>query len=306
MVPRSPAGQGRCGRRLRGRPASGLGLIAVAGGLAQYGHRSQVFAVAAWRSGGAAAKHVAGSRATGVQRYASGFGKDIEKRKDGGKIEKSKGKERKGVEEPETLWDAVKPKTPRQKREEELARRPRTAKGELSTTRLNELRDKAITQRIKREREIDDYERGRAMLAKYGPAVGVMPKKVADRVAARGAVGGGSVYSIMVGVFIFAGWLYKTQNLIIPPGMLAIGTLVLLFLAIGASSYGLMSASWDEDREGSALGWEEFQKNAGYIGDGFRKASLQPEYEKAIDQRREKRKKLAAVQEAKGVITDGS
>jgi Photosynthesis affected mutant 68 len=30
-----------------------------------------------------------------------------------------------------------------------------------------------------------------------------------------------------------------------------------------------MSASWDPDREGSALGWDEFQRNSKNLKDGF-------------------------------------
>ncbi len=39
------------------------------------------------------------------------------------------------------------------------------------------------------------------------------------------------------------------------------------FLGLGVLglSYGAISASWDEDRVGSRVGWEEFQKNLGYL-----------------------------------------
>merc|ERR1719419_1104059 len=93
--------------------------------------------------------------------------------------------------------------------------------------------------------------------------------------------------------------LYRTQDIIIPPTLMAFITLCLLFLAIGGSSYGMTSASWDPEKKGSLLGLEEFGENVKAIGEGFRKFSMQGEYEKAIELRKERRKLLEAKQEKK-------
>jgi hypothetical protein len=37
-------------------------------------------------------------------------------------------------------------------------------------------------------------------------------------------------------------------------------------------TYSIVSASWDEDREGSLLGVEEFQKNVGNIKEGLERS----------------------------------
>mmetsp|Transcript_82389 Transcript_82389/g.228590 ORF Transcript_82389/g.228590 Transcript_82389/m.228590 type:complete len:309 (-) Transcript_82389:144-1070(-) len=169
----------------------------------------------------------------------------------------------------------------------------------LSTSKLKDLRDKTLALRQKREAELDEYEEGRALIAKYGPKVAVMPEKVAQRAAKRGMVIGGSFYGVMLGVFAVGIFLFKTQELIIPPTLMAFVTLALLALAIGGSSYGMMSASWDEDREGSLLGTEEFGKNVKAIGEGFRRMSMQDEYEKAIELRSERRRLLQAKEEKK-------
>lgn len=169
----------------------------------------------------------------------------------------------------------------------------------LSTTKLKDLRDKTLALRQKREAELDEYEEGRAMIAKYGPKVAVMPEKVAQRAAKRGMVIGGSFYGTMIAVFAVGILLFKTQEIIIPPTLMAFVTLALLALAIGGSSYGMMSASWDEDREGSLLGTEEFGENVKSIGEGFRRMSMQEEYEKAITLRRERKKLLEAKEEKK-------
>lgn len=169
----------------------------------------------------------------------------------------------------------------------------------LSTTKLNDLRDKTLALRQKREAELDEYEAGRAMIAKYGPKVAIMPEVVAQRAAKRGMVIGGSFYGVMLLVFGVGILLFKTQDVIIPPTLMAFITLILLGLAIAGSSYGMMSASWEEDKEGSALGIEEFGNNVKALGEGFRKLSMQSEYEKAIVARNERRKLLEAKEQKK-------
>lgn len=169
----------------------------------------------------------------------------------------------------------------------------------LTNTKLTDLRDKTLALRMKREAELDEYEEGRALIAKYGPKAAVMPEKVAQRSAKRGMVVGGTFYAAMLAVFAFGIFLYKTQDLIIPPSMMAFVTLFILGLAIFGSTYGMMSASWDPDKEGSLLGVDEFGDNVKAIGEGFRKLSMQDEYEKAIVVRRERKNLLAAKEEKK-------
>merc|ERR1712039_211817 len=101
-------------------------------------------------------------------------------------------------------------------------------------------------------------------------------------------------YFAMIAVFGVGIFLFKTQDLIIPPTLMAFATLFLLGLAIFGSGYGMMSASWDPDKEGSLLGTEQFGENVKAIGEGFRRLSVQDEYEKSIQLRRERRKLLAA------------
>jgi len=171
--------------------------------------------------------------------------------------------------------------------------------GELTNTRLKDLRDKTLAVRQRREAELDEYEEGRALIAKYGRQVGVMPQKVAQRTAKRGVVIGGAFYGAMLALVAGGIILYKTQDLIIPPTLMAFGTLFLLGLAIFGSAYGMMSASWDPNKEGSLLGAEEFGENVKAIGEGFRRTSMQDEYDKALKLRSERRKLLAAKEQKK-------
>ncbi|CAE7489574.1 PAM68 [Symbiodinium pilosum] len=121
-----------------------------------------------------------------------------------------------------------------------------------------------------------------------------MPQPVAERVAKRGMVIGGSFYATMIAVFALGIFLVKTQEIIIPPTLMAFVTLALLGLAIFGGSYGMMSASWDPEKEGSALGAEEFSENMQILGEGFRRATLEEDYEKALEARNERRKLLEA------------
>lgn len=180
-----------------------------------------------------------------------------------------------------------------------LAKDERQGRGQLTKSKLQDLRDKTLAQREKREAELDEYEEGRALIAKYGPEAGVMPKKVAERTAKRGMVIGGAFYGVMLGVVAFGIILYKTQEVIIPPTLMVFITLSLLALSILGSSYGMMSASWDPDSEGSLLGTDEFSKNMGIIGEGLRRGSMQQDYDKAIGQRQERRALLEAKEEKK-------
>lgn len=223
-----------------------------------------------------------------VRRRASGFSSDA--RKQGG--ESGQGFSSDGGND-----------EARAKKSKALAKDTSDAKSrELARTKLQDLREKTLAQRAKREAELDEYEEGRALIAKYGPKVARMPEKVAQRTAKRGLVIGGAFYGTMLTVFISAAVIYKTQDIIIPPSLVAFITLGLLATSVLGSSYGMMSAQWDPNKEQSVLGVEEFGDNVKAIGDGFRKATMQQEYEKGIDQRRQKRKLLEYKQKKRELL----
>ncbi|MCF3606526.1 PAM68 family protein [Planktothrix agardhii 1033] len=43
-------------------------------------------------------------------------------------------------------------------------------------------------------------------------------------------------------------------------------------LSVLGLSYGVLSASWDEEAPGSILGWQEFKLNLGRMQDGWKAA----------------------------------
>lgn len=128
----------------------------------------------------------------------------------------------------------------------------------------------------------DDSEfvpRGPTMRANYvdrglmepelGPDSGILPQVVADRMIQRIA---GFAGIPLAGLFaFFAGYFvakYKYDITVIP-AVVAYTTLG----CIGASgfgiTYGIMSSSWDEEKEGSKLGLKEFSMNILRARDGL-------------------------------------
>ncbi len=90
-----------------------------------------------------------------------------------------------------------------------------------------------------------------------------IPKVVSDRMARRAALFSGTptflgVATFFVSYFIVShGWV-KLPNvavLLVSMGFFGLGVLGL--------SYGILSASWDEDRLGTKIGWQDFKVNWG-------------------------------------------
>ena len=93
------------------------------------------------------------------------------------------------------------------------------------------------------------------------PAAGVMPEVVSQRMLGR------IIPFASIGVFgsflTFAGFWYANTKLELdlPPQIVAYVTQALLLLSFAGVTYGVMSTSWDEEREGSLLGTENLRRN---------------------------------------------
>jgi Photosynthesis affected mutant 68 len=62
------------------------------------------------------------------------------------------------------------------------------------------------------------------------------------------------------------------QGIELPNVAVLLVSLGCLGLGVLGLSYGVLSASWDEDRSGNALGWSEFQLNFGRMVEGWKEA----------------------------------
>jgi len=72
----------------------------------------------------------------------------------------------------------------------------------------------------------------------------------------------------MTSFFVFY-WILSHEWLELPPYFVLFVTIGLFGLGFLGLSYGIFSASWDENRAGSWWGLEEFKLNWGRLGDSI-------------------------------------
>ncbi|MCC3474210.1 MAG: PAM68 family protein [Microcoleus sp. PH2017_15_JOR_U_A] len=107
---------------------------------------------------------------------------------------------------------------------------------------------------------------------KTGPQAQSIPEAVSKRMISRIAVFCGAPTLLGISTFFVSylivskGWfdLPNTAVLLVSMGCFGLGVLGL--------SYGVLSASWDEEASGSTLGWEEFNTNFGRMREAWRDA----------------------------------
>lgn len=116
------------------------------------------------------------------------------------------------------------------------------------------------------------------------PSVGAVPEMVADRMIGRiTAFFGVPVFgglAIFVGAFFYS----KQTDTVIQPSIIAYATQVPFVLGLLGITYGIMSASWEPESDGSALGIDEFKTNFARVQEGLKRtrenAELKDEVEK--------------------------
>jgi len=98
-------------------------------------------------------------------------------------------------------------------------------------------------------------------LEPLSPEAGVMPEAVSNRMLRRVVPFAG--LPVFGSVVVFGGfWFANTQlGYDLPPSMVAYSTQALLLLSFAGITYGVMSTSWDEEEEGTLLGFKEAARN---------------------------------------------
>ena len=99
-----------------------------------------------------------------------------------------------------------------------------------------------------------------------------IPERVAQRMGKR--------MLPFVGIPLFGGmgafvgfWYFATyRDVEFEPIVVAGSTIALLAISLLGITYSVLSASWDDDRDGSGLGIDEFQKNVGSISEGVKRS----------------------------------
>jgi hypothetical protein len=152
----------------------------------------------------------------------------------------------------------------------------------LSTKMFKDQRTKSMTDlddKIRRLKEEED-------LIASDPSVGAVPEIIANRMITR--IAGFFGIPVFGGLAIFVGAFFysKKTDSIIPPYIIAYATQLPFLLGLIGISYAILSSSWDEDRDGSLLGFDELKLNIKRIQEGFGRvqdtAKLKEEIEKDI------------------------
>mmetsp|Transcript_5268 Transcript_5268/g.10325 ORF Transcript_5268/g.10325 Transcript_5268/m.10325 type:complete len:264 (+) Transcript_5268:3-794(+) len=102
-------------------------------------------------------------------------------------------------------------------------------------------------------------------LEPLSPEAGVMPEVVSQRMLRRVVPFAG--LPVFGSIVLFAGFYFANSQLglDLPPQIVAYATQALLLLSFAGITYGVMSTSWDEEDEGSALGLTEAIRNVGMM-----------------------------------------
>eukprot|EP00591_Stephanopyxis_turris_P006216 CAMPEP_0195525466 /NCGR_PEP_ID=MMETSP0794_2-20130614/25957_1 /TAXON_ID=515487 /ORGANISM="Stephanopyxis turris, Strain CCMP 815" /LENGTH=229 /DNA_ID=CAMNT_0040655945 /DNA_START=175 /DNA_END=864 /DNA_ORIENTATION=- len=104
------------------------------------------------------------------------------------------------------------------------------------------------------------------------PGAAAIPEKVAMRM--------GNRMLPFVGIPLFGGmgafvafWYFATyRDYVFQPALVAGTTIAILAVSLLGITYSVMSASWDPDEEGSALGFDQFGSNVNNLKDGLQRS----------------------------------
>lgn len=106
-----------------------------------------------------------------------------------------------------------------------------------------------------------------------------IPKAVSDRMARRMALFCGIPTFLGMVTFVVS-YIVKSNDWFKLPNVAVLLVSIGFFgLGVIGLSYGLLSASWDEERVGSKLGWQELSKNWGRMISAWRSNKQSRNYE---------------------------
>jgi hypothetical protein len=111
------------------------------------------------------------------------------------------------------------------------------------------------------QRRAEDAEYARMEQYVKEEGLDVMPEAIGERMLKRMLVFFG--IPLGLGVLSFVAFIVAARfyDMTIRPTTVALTTQAIFALSVVGITYGPLSASWDEEREGSALGFEEVGKN---------------------------------------------
>jgi len=137
---------------------------------------------------------------------------------------------------------------------------------------LNELRRRRSEERDEELRALRELRSVEDTL-KEDPGAASIPEKVAMRMGKRMLPFVGIPLFGSMAAFIGFWYMATYRDLEFQPALVAASTIAFLAIGLVGITYSVISSSWDEDREGSALGFDEFQTNMGNLKAGLSRSS---------------------------------
>lgn len=99
-----------------------------------------------------------------------------------------------------------------------------------------------------------------------------IPDVVSKRMVRRMALLCGVPSFLGIATFFVSYFLIKNVGLDLPNPAVVLVSMGFLGIGVLGLSYGVLSASWDEDAPGTILGWSEFSTNLGRMTSAWRQA----------------------------------
>ena len=103
-------------------------------------------------------------------------------------------------------------------------------------------------------------------------SLSAIPDSVSQRMIKRMAIFSGIPTALGMSSFFIFYWVVTNDLLDIPNSVVGAISLGLFGLGVLGLSYGIFSASWDENQVGSLWGWQEFTQNLGRTVKAWRNA----------------------------------
>lgn len=146
-----------------------------------------------------------------------------------------------------------------------------------------------------------EYEKKGLIEPSISPDDGVLPEIVANRMLRRILTFGGIPLTGLFSFFALYFVLKYKYDITVIPVLVAYTTLGTIGLSTLGISYGIFSSSWDEDIEGSKLGWDEARSNILRARDGLlgqRELEIREDRFDEIDRAEEERKQRSKTEDS--------
>ena len=165
-----------------------------------------------------------------------------------------------------TARPAFEPKKNRKKTDKATSNPPAKAISDPKPTKPNQ-KVKATPKSLKSEPKTQKETK-----RTYTREETAIPEKVSQRMLSRMVVLAGIPLLLGLGSFIGSYFIITQDLLDLPNTAVVILSMGCFGLSVLGLSYGVLSASWDEEASGSILGWQEFKLNLGRMQDGWKAA----------------------------------